>query len=363
MTRKLPAEIRTDIGVANSTNILSTSIMTLCFWISLAAVLLMVALGSYLQASVLGIMVGWMGWNCIPLIVYSILDLRTSNDLIEERYAKVEREYLIGLRILNRLGVRRSFFKALMLVQIGRMRMYQGFFDGAEDPMEDAILIAKHEKLYSKSPSMGMLHANLGAAYLRQERFVEAEVQFEEALALLGGNHPLCVYCTAYVKCFIASIRFELDELDEAYELTTNSLSVLKSRKPPPPLQLIHARQAIINCYAVLATIDMRKKNFDDARSHADSLMRTLSVDSQILTVTNVKYLRMLADEYLINGDFDRAEDLLNFAYSVASNSPFHPDSQDVLLSFEKLLLVTDRGEEVSDMKSWLRSSSQLISF
>jgi hypothetical protein len=67
--------------------------------------------------------------------------------------------------------------------------------------------------------------------------------------------------------------------------------------------------------------------------------------------------LNELANEYMNLKMFGRAEHLMNIAYAIGHNHPFHPDAKQVLNYFEKLLLLTGRADEVADMRAWLRGA------
>ena len=66
--------------------------------------------------------------------------------------------------------------------------------------------------------------------------------------------------------------------------------------------------------------------------------------------------MNALANEYMNSKMFGEAESLLELAYSAAQGQPFHPDAKQLLNYYEKLLLLTGRQAEVSDMRSWVRT-------
>jgi tetratricopeptide (TPR) repeat protein len=332
------------------------------------SLLLMASGGNYAPAAVLGIVMALLVWNWVPAALYYAIEVGSTNDVLNERYAKVELQYARAVRFLNSFPfTKNSFWKSVMLIQIGRMRLAQGFFNGADTPMEEGILIAQRVPMYSKSPTMAMFHSNLGVAYLRQKRIVEAEIQFDEALAVLSDertmkfNKSLNQFCRAYLNLLTGAAKFEINELDQAFELTIQGMNVLKNEKPPSPLQIYHVRQSLMNGYVLLAVIQMRKGDVEDAKHYTDQFFNTLPTDASMLTTSHIKAINLLAQEYLDAGDNDRAERLMNVAYAIGLNSPFHPDALESLDIFEKLLVRTDRKDEVADMRSWLRSGNEII--
>jgi len=368
MDRKLPIEVKRDIDRVRNGLLMSYGFMLSFIGICLYTVVLFGLSGNYGQVAVLGSLLALLTIRWLPSGMYYLIECATANDLVNERYARVEARYASGLRVLNRLPFADNYWKAAMLFQIGRMRMFQGFFDGAETPMEQGIEIALRDKGLKNSSFVAMLHANLGVAYVRAQRIVEAEMQFEEAMnafppesKLNASQKPLIAACKAYVNISMGGSKFELGELDSAYELITIGMTVLQSGKPPAPLQLIHVRQTLMHCHAMLALIEMRKGQLKEADEHFERFMTAIVTDGPLLTSTHLRLLSLLADEYLQREMYEKSEKLLEVAYRVGLESPHHPDAQLLLNIFEKLLVATGRAGEVGDMRSWLRFGSEIV--
>lgn len=367
MERQLPAEVKRDVDRVRNGLIFSSASMVAFIGVCFYSLLLLFLSGNYAQVAVLGTLLAVLVWKWFPAGMYYAIEGFSAKDLINERYARVEGLYAKGLRILDRMPQTDNYWKAAMLFQVGRMRMFQGFFDGAETPMERGLEIALKDKHLKHSSFVAMLHANLGMAYVRAQRIIEAEMQFEQAMSafppdskLTNHQKPLIASCKAYVNISIGAAKFELGDLDSAYEHIVIGMTVLQSGKPPEPLQLIHVRQTMLHSHAMLALIEMRKGDLKEADEHLQRFFRVIATDAPLITSSHLRVLTLLADEYISVEKFETAEQILNVAYKVGHESSHHPDAQQLLGIFEKLLVLTDRKDEVSDMRSWLRTGTAI---
>lgn len=367
MERQLPAEVKRDVERVRNGLIFSSASMVAFIGVCFYSLLLLFLSGNYAQVAVLGTLLAVLVWKWFPAGMYYAIEGFSAKDLINERYARVEGLYAKGLRILDRMPLTDNYWKAAMLFQVGRMRMFQGFFDGAETPMERGLEIALKDKHLKHSSFVAMLHANLGMAYVRAQRIIEAEMQFEQAMSafppdskLTNHQKPLIASCKAYVNISIGAAKFELGDLDSAYEHVVIGMTVLQSGKPPEPLQLIHVRQTMLHSHAMLALIEMRKGDLKEANEHLQRFFRVVATDAPLITSSHLRVLTLLADECINAEKFETAEQILNVAYRVGHESSHHPDAQHLLDIFEKLLVLTDRKDEVSDMRSWLRAGTAI---
>jgi tetratricopeptide (TPR) repeat protein len=373
MDRKLPAEVKRDIDKVRIGLMLSYGVNLLFIGFCLYTVLLFALSGNYIQVAVIGLLVVLMLVKWFPAGIYHAVECITSGDLVKERYALVESRYSSGLRLLERLPFADNYWKAAMLFQIGRMRMFQGFFDGAETPMERGLEIALSDRGFLKgsknSPFVAMLHANLGVAYVRAQRIEEAKMQFEQAMQafpeesiISSAQKTLIAVCKAYVNISIGASKFEMGDLDGAYEQIVIGMTVLQQNaKPPAPLQLIHVRQTLMHSHAMLALIEMRKGQLREANEHFQRFMHVTVTDAPLLTSTHLRVLALLADEYLKEKQYEAAEKILDLGYRVGLESPHHPDALLLLDVFERLLVVTERKDEVADMRLWLRVGKGIV--
>jgi hypothetical protein len=111
----------------------------------------------------------------------------------------------------------------------------------------------------------------------------------------------------------------------------------------------------------LLARIEFKRGNDEQAKSYVEEYLKGMHINFAILSASHLDVTTRLAEECVIRGLFDYAERLLDVSYSIGMGQPFHPDSLETLNCYEKLLVLTDRKDEVADMRSWLRRNDQIL--
>lgn len=69
-----------------------------------------------------------------------------------------------------------------------------------------------------------------------------------------------------------------------------------------------------------------------------------------------------LVQALLERKQYDLAEKFVQYTYAAVRLSPHHPASSNVLQAYEQLLVATNRGHEIADLKSWVLPISALSS-
>ena len=298
----------------------------------------------------------FMLWLFASHIATNCIELFINTTRLDRDSARIDAVMSATLKILGALRIQKSISIASLLVRLGQARLYQGFFDSAEGLFKESVEIA--ERIHGRQGSIivAMYRLNLSSAYSWQKKYLESEFETERALEMLQRfDTPLSKDYQAYCNLSLGISRVWLEDLNGAEPYLKSALDKFEQTKPSYALPLISISQAKISCCLYLALLNLRQEKMEKLYEYINKFLELTEGDSSIIAVTHTRALNHLADEFTRRQDFTRAEDLLNMAYAIGSDRPFHPDSQETLATFETLLIATDRQAEVADMRSWLR--------
>lgn len=297
-----------------------------------------------------------MIWLFAPHIVLNCIEIYVNASRSNRDFGKIDRVLSTGLQILRLMRIRNSAAVASILVRLGQARLVQGFYDSAVLLFQEAITYSEKISGVRESIAMSMYHLNLGSAYAWQQKYMEAEIQAEKAVEILQQiDTPLSKDFEAHCNLHIGASRVELNELESAETHLKSALEALEKMKPSFDMPLLTIKHAVISCCLYLARLKVKQGNSADSFEYDNKFFEEIQGNTAILSPNHARALNSLAGEYITIGNFSHAEDLLNVAYELGRENPFHPDSQETISAFEKLLVATDRQAEIADMRSWLR--------
>jgi tetratricopeptide (TPR) repeat protein len=309
-------------------------------------------------AVVCAVMFGLCVWSVgslyitIPLSMYLSSNYRNSN-----KYARIDVVHQRALKLLQKLPLRRRLDIATTLSNLGLLRLCQGYYESAESLFTQSAQYLEENKRFAVSVSSVVAYNNLAIACIRLGKIIEAELHAEKALQLAESPKVAKRFklVAAPPMAALASARLRLGELDSALEYFERARQVYENTPIPAGVLIDTIDQARAACYIGLATTTIRLGRQKESEQWCEKLFAAVKADAACVNTLSIEPLNLLANDYMNAKLFRRAEDLLELAYSIARDHPFHPDARQTLNYYEKLFLLTDRQSEVSDMRSWLR--------
>ena len=298
-------------------------------------------------------------WTCgasyisVPLYIYFHRHYYSQGN-----YARLDRVHRIALKLLLRLPVRRSLSAAVIMSNLGLLRLCQGEYESAASLFSAAIKLLEKNRRLSRSYPAVILYNNLAVAQARLQKYFEAESTAEKSLEIAESAALQKKYriFAGPPLAALAYVRLLLGELESAVELYKRALDVIESAPVPPGMQKITFEQAKLFVFLGLALSTARQGNLSESRRWYERAYLIINANHYLVNILALDKLNALANEYMNSKMFGEAESLLELAYSAAQGQPFHPDAKQLLNYYEKLLLLTGRQAEVSDMRSWVRT-------
>jgi tetratricopeptide (TPR) repeat protein len=270
------------------------------------------------------------------------------------RYPQVALVHKRVLKLLERLPVYKGANLATIYSNIGVMQLAQGYTDSAETMFHRAAaVIEKSRRLKSTAMALVIYH-NLAAVYIRQKKFDVAQRyagKAQEIADKLKRNKIL----KAMPLAVSAALKLRLDQLEEAQTDYLKGLKVLESERPTVALIPGSMLKALVHTHIGLAIIAAKRNRLDESQRHFNQVLEYYDQASDSINTMAIESLNLLADEYTFQGSSAYAEKVLELAYCLGRDYPFHPDAQTTLRLYEHLLSSTGRQSEVADLRSWLR--------
>ncbi|PWT95993.1 MAG: hypothetical protein C5B53_10485 [Candidatus Melainabacteria bacterium] len=312
--------------------------------------------GSVGSATSYGLVLGILTWLYITPLTTCFLYIYMYKHLHDRNYGLVETAFSRAIIVLNRLPVYKASYIPGLLSNLGLARLAQGHYQSAESLFRDALSQAEGLSARSRSKrwlaSLCVLYNNLAVACLRLGNYVEADLLLERGMKLLENEkNQRYRFYLAPLQLAASVVHSELGELPAAEEHLHKAQEVLR-QTPRPSSISPSARLLDVQCDIQQALIHARRGDFAKADPICDHILQQ---ESALFSTMSLKSFKLLATEYMNHQGYDRSEALLESAYAIARDHPFHPDSQELLSCFEKQLQLTDRQSEVKDMRSWLR--------
>jgi tetratricopeptide (TPR) repeat protein len=311
------------------------------------------ASGAVASATWCAMLLCLLTWMYVTPLTTCCLYIYMYKHLHDRNYGLVETAFSRAIFVLNRLPVYKATYIPGLLSNLGLARLAQGHYESAESLFRDALSQAESFSRRSRSarwlPSLCVLYNNLAVACIRLGNYVEADLLIDKGIKLLESNqNKRYQFYLAPLQLAASAVRCELGELPAAEEHIQKALDILRRAGNSASRKLYLE----FHCYLQQALIHARQGDFAKADPICDQI---LSQEMALFSTMSLKSLKLLAAEYINQKRFDRSEHLLELAYAIARDHPFHPDSKEILTCFEKQLQLTDRQLEVAEMRSWLR--------
>lgn len=286
----------------------------------------------------------------IPMTIYLNKKYR------DKRYSELDIAHARALKLLSKLPCRKTLDVPIMMSNLGLMRLCQGHYENAEDLFRQAYSYIKKDRYLRDSFAAAILLNNLACACLRRGNLVEAELHANEALEILSKpKSKQYKIMTALPHAVIGNVHARLSEYDTSVEHLTEAIEIYQNYKAPAGTIGASLLQGKTHTSFWLAYDFAKMGKWPESEKHLQSALTLIDEDSSAINALTIEIMYMLANEYMNVQKFDRAERLLDLAYGLCVETPFHPDAKNVLNYYEKLLLITDRQAEVADLRAWLR--------
>jgi tetratricopeptide (TPR) repeat protein len=301
----------------------------------------------------------FFAWLYITPFTYSCLSIFMYKHLSERNYGRIENVFVKAIHILNRLPVPKFAYIPGLLSNLGVARLAQGYYDSAESlfrqALDEAEGLSERQRSWNKErwiPTLAVLYNNLAIACIRQGKHIEAELLLERAVEVCtrvkSGRYD---FYLAPILLAMGKVRLELGELSQAKDYIAKAIKQLNSSSKAAGTNE-WAKSLDVQSNLLLALTYARCGDFASADPLSKQLLKH---NPRVFSTMNMHMLNLLASEYLNHQAYDISEALLELAYSIARDHPFHPDSKQTLHFFEKQLQLTHREAEISEMRSWLR--------
>jgi len=200
-------------------------------------------------------------------------------------------------------------------------------------------------------PNYPRAYLYLGMAYGRKQRWPEAEMAYQRALAIrertLGSEHPL----VAEILNSLGVLSYNRGKYDQAELLHRRALAIREKVLGPEHL---HVAQSLNN----LALVYDDLQRYDQAEA---LYRRSLAIREKALGPEHplvAESLNNLAVLYQVQGKFDQAEPLHRRALAIREKAlgPNHPYLAQTLDAYADLLRKTNRVPEASEMEARARA-------
>ncbi|HEY9676427.1 MAG TPA: tetratricopeptide repeat protein [Drouetiella sp.] len=291
-------------------------------------------------------------WFVVPYFIHMVV----------ATYEKFEPENLRGRILLQQSLLplysifRNNRFHAICLSNLGTWELSLANFDRAEHFFRRALKVQDRGGATKSLDSVFVITANLANALSRLHRYDEASTLLEPCVqAVLNTpdrfSPSVCwfvVFSMLYLKTHSEPIN--LLEAQTYFQMTEEFYSRVA--------QSTDISRQFEYKYAMLSAAAVYYFKQGEPAHGTSACLEFLNLARYRAAAVPLSEIERFNEvgELLFNcGEFDLCEQFLDIAYRSGANEPFHPMAQRTLINFEKLLVATDRSDEVADMKRWLR--------
>jgi tetratricopeptide (TPR) repeat protein len=274
----------------------------------------------------------------------------------EKKYGELDVAHSRALKLVTRLPCRKTVDLPVLMSNLALMRLCQGNYESAEQLFRKATEYIAAEPRLNSTFAAGILEHNLGSACMRLGNLAEAEVHANKSIEIfeLSKNRRWRIGL-GLPNLLLGALHAKFGEYDVAEEHLETARHISETEKLPAGTIFTSFAQSKNQMFLWLSYVEIKQEKVAEAEASCDAAVELIAKDPSGANTLTLEILLMLANEFMNIKQFERAERLLEIAYAIGSDWPYHPDAKQVLNYFEKLLLLTDRQSEVADMRNWLR--------
>lgn len=310
----------------------------------------------------------WFYFGCsLALLTYSLwamgssfvsipLVMHLNSRYADKKYGEIDVAHSKALRLVLQLPCRKSTDVPVLMSNLALMRLCQGNYESAEELFREAVEYIGKDKRLNSTFAAAILINNLGCACYRRGNLAEAEICADRAISIfeLSKNKSWRIGLSL-PHLLKGVIHAKFGEYDTAEQNLRDAHKVFNTERMPAGSVETSFQQSKNQLLLWMSYVLLKREKRDEAELMCDQAVKLMASDTTGANTLTLEALLLLGNEFMNLRDFARAEQLLEIAYSIGAESPYHPDAKQTLSYFEKLLLLTDREAEVADMRNWLR--------
>jgi len=348
----------------------SWSLVAVICLINMGLAVCMVAAGQYGMAAVNGLYSILMLWVFGSTLIGAPALFMAVRQLEKRDFFVAEQSFKNYLDLVKRLRLYQDGHYQVATANLALLKLTRGDYHHAELLYEELIAKTKSNKRQAGHTLAAVYINNLACVKVSQAlshedlfdlELEEAERLANEALTIWRAGHGRrAPGGAAYPLLTLAEIKILRNDLNSGEKLLQESIELNNSAKQSIFVLPSSRQDLYFESHLWLTLLNLKQGK----KSQADSTIRTLI--SQLRTRPapvlqhSMAVLNFIAKTYMQMGAMAEAEEVLDFAYSVARGFPMHPEAHDIGETFEELLQLTDRKDEIADMKLWIRPVLEL---
>jgi tetratricopeptide (TPR) repeat protein len=265
------------------------------------------------------------------------------------------------LRYWNKLPMRKDITWAIVTGNFALTLSAMGRYETAEATQRRAVNVIEKSQRWQKNYIGALLINNLAYMVYKQHRLDEAEELCCRSLEICKVSGKKGKAFSAFPLLNLAGIEIARGNEVKAKKYLTESIEILESNEHSWAIITESLITARTNSYVTAMLIHLKQDDLAAAQHVWEKIAEEQSVGSMRLSIASMPILTDAAEELQRLGDMHKADLLLQTAYSVGREIPDHPDSHRVQDSYQKLLEISDRPDEIADMRRWIMPASPLL--
>lgn len=313
---------------------------------------------------VCGLIISVLSFICgVKFITAAILQIDISRSSKTTQYVTTKTKCLRALQI-TRLWPKRMNYDAHFYESVlGTVHMKLGEYAEAEaiflrmaSRLEPASRVSSAQAALTRKISLGTVYCNLSYVYFGQRQLLKAAALGEKSLALYEQlNSPAYARMRMFPLLSLAMIHYESGNPDLA-ETELNRVFEIYGSCPELPCYGSTTTDPLLLLGSIgLALVRLKKGDEEASFSHWHRCLVKANAMLEPFPTSVMRGLNAYATLCMDCNHLDVAQQALDMSYLVALQNFDHPEAAVTLDCFERLLLATDRADEVKDMRAWLR--------
>jgi|GEM_PF-859606 len=360
-------------------NWLSMPFVLTCFsWTLVAAIclinfglaVLMASAGQYGMAAVNGLYSILMLWIFGSTLIGAPVLFMAVRQLEQRNFFVAEQSFKNYLDLVKRLRLYQDGHYQVATANLALIKLTRGDYHHAELLYEELIAKTKVNKRQAGHTLAAVYINNLACVKISQAlthedlfdlELEEAERLANEALTIWRSGHGRkSPGGAAYPLLALAEIKILRHDLEAGEKLLQEVIQLNNSAKQSIFVLPSSRQDLYFESYLWLTLLYLKQGKKTEADAIIKSLISQLQVRPAPVLQHSMAVLNRIVRAYMEIGALTEAEEVLNFAYSVARGFPMHPEAQEIAETFEELLIKSDRKDEIADMKLWIRPVLEL---
>ncbi len=262
------------------------------------------------------------------------------------------------LNYWNILPLRKNITWATVTGNFALTLSAMGRYQDAEATLRRGVAVIEKSRRWQRNFIGALLVNNLSYIVYKQKRFDEAEELCLRALEICQNSGNSGKAFSAFPLLSRSLIEVARGNIDDAKKYLAESIEILESNEHSWAIIRDSLLTARTNAYLTAIVIQLKQGDTAAAQHVWEKIAEEQAGGSMRFSIGSMAILVDAAQQFEKLGDFYKADLTLQTAYSIGREIPDNPDSLHVQDSFQKLLEVSGRGDEVADMRRWIMPAS-----